>query len=169
MFIDAKVPGAENLPPYSNTPAFHQAVAKIFPNSYATNYFLSWQYDYTRRPENGGGTEARDGSVGGRRGRSLTEFAEPASTWIMTEYSANPVSGLGGWYCYPGYLNDQTAGNHMRWRGGMRHSEGRHFLFVDGHSKWYKDPAFVTSTGAAVPPGTILASYTNNKLYTTPK
>ena len=162
MFRSAGVPGADRLPPYSNTPAFHQAVAKIFPNSYATNYFLSWTYAYTSRS---GGTVAANQA---QRGRHLAEIAEPASTWMMTEYSANSMNGNGGWYCYPGYLNSQVSnGNADRWRRGRRHKEGRHWLFVDGHAKWMKDPAYDIN-GTAVPDGNILAYYESKQVYTTP-
>ncbi|MES2463154.1 MAG: prepilin-type N-terminal cleavage/methylation domain-containing protein [Armatimonadota bacterium] len=49
MLVAAGVPGANNLPAYSNTPAFHEAVAQILPNSYASNYYLSYTYPYTAR------------------------------------------------------------------------------------------------------------------------
>ncbi|MDX1934444.1 MAG: DUF1559 domain-containing protein [Capsulimonadales bacterium] len=166
MFKAAGVPGADQLPAYSNVASFHQAVAKIFPNSYATNYFLSWQYGYTSRGSNT--FLDRDTSIPGRRGRSLVEFTEPANTWIMTEYGTNSITGNGGWYCYPGYLNAQiTNGNFQRWRGGRRHQEGRHWLFVDGHVKWLKDPAFEVN-GVPVPDGDIRLSYEARQVYTYP-
>ncbi len=163
MFVDARVPGAESLPAYSNTPAFHQAVAKIFPNSYATNYILSACYGYT----------ARSGSVVVadplRRGRNLGEIELPASTWIMTEYAINAQTGNGGWYTTPGYLNDQVSnGNSNRWRNGRRHTEGRNWLFLDGHAKSYKDPAFETSAGVAKTQATIQAEYDAKQVYTNP-
>lgn len=164
MFVDAKVPGANELPAYSNTQAFHQAVAKIFPMSYATNYFLSHTYAYTRRAD--GVVEPANQSL---RGRSLVEIAEPANVWIMTEYGVNPDNGNGGWYTYPGYLNaNATVGNRMRWRGGRRHFEGRHWLFTDGHAKWYKDVPFETN-GVATPDATILSAYTAREIYTQPQ
>jgi prepilin-type N-terminal cleavage/methylation domain len=169
MFIDARVPGADTLPPYSNTVEFHEAVAKIFPNSYATNYFLSQCYGYTGR--NGTVVPGSD-SVGnyGGRGRALVEIPEPGNTWIMTEYSVNATTGNGGWYTYPGYLNDQVSnGNYTRWRGGRRHQEGRHWLFVDGHAKWYKDPPFETAPGTPTAPGVIMQSYDNRQVYTYPQ
>jgi prepilin-type N-terminal cleavage/methylation domain-containing protein/prepilin-type processing-associated H-X9-DG protein len=166
MFIDAKVPGADQLPPYSNTPAFHQAVAKIFPMSYGTNYVLSWCYAYRQRSTGYTTTVPDNQSL---RGRSLAEFSEPANTWIMTEMSANPITGNGGWYTLPGYLNDQVAnGNAERWRGGRRHFEGRHWLFVDGHVKWFKDPPFESSPGVPVADGAIRADYDRRGVYTFP-
>lgn len=164
MFIAAGVPGATELPPYSNTPAFHQAVAKIFPNSYATNYILSGAYGYTSR--SGGGVVAGDPM---RRGRNMGEIQEPANTWVMTEYGTNAMTGNGGWYTTPGYLNDQVSnGNSTRWRGGRRHTEGRNWLFADGHAKSYKDPSFTTSAGADKTSTMIQGEYDARQVYTTP-
>jgi prepilin-type processing-associated H-X9-DG protein len=168
MLVAAGVPGANNLPAYSNTPAFHEAVAQIAPNSYASNYFLSQTYGYTDRK---GNTVLGSDAVGnhGGRGRPLTEIEEPASTWMLTEWSTSSDTGAAGWYCFPGYLNDQASvGFRSRWRGGRRHQEGRDWLFVDGHVKWYKDPPFETSPGVATPNGTIRDHYTNMKVYTFP-
>lgn len=164
----AGVPGADQLPPYSNTVAFHEAVAKIFPNSYATNYFLSSCYGYT--PRTGGAViPGSDASGAGGRGRPMSEIKEPANTWIMTEYSVNSITGNGGYYCYPGYLNAQVSnGNYTRWRGGRRHSEGREWLFVDGHAKWYKDPPFESAPGTPTPDATIKADYDRRQVYTFP-
>jgi len=160
MLKAANVPGANLLPAYSNTTAFHEAVAKIVPNSYATNYFLSATYGYPTRRS--GGTESVPADQS-QRGRPISELNEPANTWIMTEYSANEQTKNGGWYTYPGYLNDQISnGNYTRWRGGRRHTEGRQWLFVDGHAKWYKDPDFSLS------PGAILADYDRRQVYTYP-
>jgi prepilin-type N-terminal cleavage/methylation domain-containing protein/prepilin-type processing-associated H-X9-DG protein len=166
----AGVPGTNTLPAYGNNEAFHAAVAQIFPNSYATNYLLSQTYAYTRR-DNGTvvpSTDTPEGGYGGR-GRYLSEIKEPANTWILTEYGVNSVTGLGSYYCTPGYLNGQppAGGEHTRWRTGRRHQEGRQWLFVDGHAKWYKDPPFEVN-GAAVPDATILASYNSRQVYTTP-
>jgi len=167
MFISAGVPRAPQLPPYSNTPTFPQAVAKIFPMSYATNYVLSQCYGYT--PRSGGGTVPSSDPGGQGRGRSLAEIAEPGNVWIMTEYATDLTTGNGGWYCTPGYLNaNGTVSLRDRWRGGRRHSEGRHWLFVDGHVKWLKDPAFETSPGVATPDAQILAYYNRIQVYTTP-
>jgi prepilin-type N-terminal cleavage/methylation domain-containing protein/prepilin-type processing-associated H-X9-DG protein len=164
MFVLSGVPGAENLPAYSNSQAFHQAVAKIFPNSYATNYVLSQCYDYTSRT----GAVVPANQAG--RGRNLGEIEEPANTWIMTEIAANKTNGNGGWYTRPGYLNnaDLASGNRERWRGGRRHTEGRTWLFVDGHAKSYKDPAFDTPAGVAKSQPQIEAEYDAKQVYTTP-
>ncbi|MGV3614791.1 MAG: prepilin-type N-terminal cleavage/methylation domain-containing protein [Fimbriimonas sp.] len=164
MIVAAGVPGAETLPPYSNTPAFHSAVAKIFPNSYATNYLLSACYGFTSRT---GASVAADNF---RRGRNLGEIEEPANTWVMTEYSINKANGNGGWYTTPGYLNNSTSdvNDRDRWRGGRRHSEGRDWLFLDGHTKFYKDPAFETSPGVAKSQAAIETEYNAKQVYTTP-
>ena len=99
----------------------------------------------------------------------MSDLAEPSSTWILTELSATQLGdGTGGYYTYPGYLNDQPPSNMLHWRNGRRHQEGREWLFVDGHVKWYKDPPFETSPGVATAPSVIQAYYTNNKVYTTP-
>jgi prepilin-type processing-associated H-X9-DG protein len=179
MLVAAGVPGAANLPNYSNTPAFHEAVAAIFPNSYGTNYILSQTYGYTRR--DGGGVvygvddtsaaavAARGPATNSGRGRYLTDISEPANTWIMTEIGAQNVTGTGGWYTTPGYLNDQVAnGNAPRWRSGRRHQEGRHWLFVDGHVKWYKDAPFESSPGTPNNAGFFENHYNNLKVFTTP-
>jgi prepilin-type N-terminal cleavage/methylation domain-containing protein len=111
MLIAAGVPGANQLPAYSNTQPFHEAVAKICPVSYASNYFLSWTYTYYVRSAGYTTSIAAEQS---RRGRSLPEFTEPASTWMLTEYGTNPQNGNSGWYTYPGYLNAQCPGNCTR-------------------------------------------------------
>jgi prepilin-type N-terminal cleavage/methylation domain-containing protein len=164
MLVDSGVPGANNLPAYSNTQAFHSAVAKIFPNSYATNYILSRTYGYTSRT---GGSVAADQSG---RGRNLGEIEAPANTWIMTEYSINKTNGNGGWYTTPGYLNNSTSdvNDRNRWRGGRRHTEGRTWLFIDGHAKSYKDPAFDTAAGVAKSQAQIEEEYNAKQVFTTP-
>ena len=164
MLVASGVPGADKLPPYSNTQAFHQAVAKIFPNSYATNYIMSACYGYTSR------TGAVVSADNFRRGRNLGEVEEPASTWIMTEYSINKANGNGGWYTTPGYLNNSTSdvNDRDRWRGGRRHTEGRNWLFLDGHAKSYKDPTFESSPGVAKSQAAIEAEYNAKQVYTTP-
>jgi prepilin-type N-terminal cleavage/methylation domain-containing protein/prepilin-type processing-associated H-X9-DG protein len=165
MLIRSGVPGADQLPPYGNNDAFHSAVAKIIPNSYATNYILSWTYGYRSRR-----TGEDVGPDQSRRGRTMQEITDPANVWIMTEYGTNVVTGLGGWYATPGYLNQQppAGGEHTRWRGGLRHQGGRHWLFVDGHAKWYKDPPYETTPGNAVPDATIAAHYNSKQVFTTP-
>lgn len=165
MFRAANVPGADSLPAYSNTPAFHQAVAKIFPMSYATNYYLSYTYAYTRRVD--GVVVTADQT---QRGRSLVEIAEPANVWIMTEFGTNPTNGNGGWYTYPGYLNDSTSnvGDRERWRTGRRHFEGRHWLFTDGHAKWYRDTPYETN-GTPLTGPAIQNLYKAREIYTQPQ
>ena len=184
MLKAAGVPGADTLPPYSNTPAFHEAVAKICPDSYATNYYLSQTYAYPRR-DGGGTVPSTDNAAGGYggRGRPVTEIPEPASVWIMSEWSVtaqvgtSTAGGAGGWYMYPGYLNTQVSnGNSNRWRGAQRHTGGREWLFVDGHAKWYKDPPFETAPGVAAPDGasadpasnTIMSKYDTMGVHTFP-
>ena len=164
MLKAAGVPGADTLPAYSNTPTFHEAVAKICPDSYASSYYLSSTYDYNPRDGSAhvnssdcSGTVTNPPcSPTGQRGRALTEITEPANVWILSEWSVTaPVSGgttsgAGGWYMHPGYLNTQVSnGNFNRWRGAQRHNGGRDWLFVDGHAKWFKDPPFETAPGVA--------------------
>jgi len=163
----ANVPGANSLPPYSDTMAFHQAVAAIAPNSYATNYFLSQIYGYTGRdgiivPT----TDSATGGYGGR-GRSLAAIQEPANVFIMTEWSAAAGTGSAGWYTYLGYLNNDPVFRD-RWRKGRRHFEGRQILFLDGHAKWYKDPPFEGSPGVDQAPTAIRAQYDAKQVYTLP-
>ncbi len=162
-FKAANVPGANSLPAYGNNLAFHQAVGEIFPDSYATNYLLSNAYGYTRRAD-GAFVPANQS----QRGRSMAEFDEVSTCWIMTEYSANPTTGLGSYYATPGYLNNSAAPENQRWRGGMRHFEGRNWLFVDGHAKFYKDVPF-ESGGTALRQDQIEDLYDAKQIYTTPQ
>jgi prepilin-type N-terminal cleavage/methylation domain-containing protein/prepilin-type processing-associated H-X9-DG protein len=171
MLIGAGVPGANTLPAYSNTPSYHEAVAKICPMSYAGNYFLSWTYNTLTR-DSGYNANSGTGIEQSRRGRSLTDISEPANTWLLTEYGTNPLTGSSGWYTYPGYLNAQVDnGNAIRWRGGRRHQEGRHWMFVDGHVKWYKDPPFTTAAvepGNPAFPGSFWDIYDKRQVFTSP-
>ncbi|MBC8136021.1 MAG: DUF1559 domain-containing protein [Fibrella sp.] len=176
MLAAANVPGAATLPPYSNTIAYHEAVAKVVPNSYATNFYLSYTYGFTPR-DGSAVVNSTDCAPSPTctptytgRGRAIYEIVEPANVWILTEYATNPSNGNGGWYTFPGYLNaNATVGNRQRWRGGRRHQDGRMWLFVDGHAKWYKDVPFETSPGVPVPDDTIRQQYDAKLVYTYPK
>lgn len=166
----AGVPGSDTLPPYAASgvaaKTFHQAVAKIFPNSYATNFKLSYCYDYKTRASNGTVTIPPDNT---QRGRALADITEPASTWIMTEYGSRPDGSFGGYYTTPGYLNASgDANDRQRWRGGRRHFGGRHWLFVDNHVKWVKDPPFETAPGVHNSEPNIILYYDAKQVYTVP-
>lgn len=163
-FKAANVPGANTLPPYSNSMTFHRAIGEIFPMSYATNYILSNTYGYYRRSD--GSFAAKDET---QRGRSIAELSDPANTWIMTEWGADSTVGLAGYYATPGYLNNATNPvDRARWRGGGRHFEGRNWLFTDGHVKWLKDQPF-EANGTALSEATITAYYNAKQVYTTPQ
>ena len=160
MFVSSGVPGADTLPPFSNTPTFFNAIAEIFPMSYATNYFLSQTYSYT----------ARDGSFvpanSSGSGRHIAEIDAPSQTFMMTEVSGDPATGTSAWFMAPGYLNNGNAANRPRWRDGRRHFDGRNWLFVDGHAKWIKDVPFEDASGTDLNQAQITSAYEDKGVYT---
>lgn len=97
-------------------------LARIFPLSYATNYFLS-------RSSLGGG--AASGTI------NLAEIQAPAKLMLLSEYGKGtaPWSSTvyGTYYMVPGY----NAAS--RWVASKRHQKGRIFAFCDGHAKYVPD------------------------------
>jgi prepilin-type N-terminal cleavage/methylation domain-containing protein len=103
--------------------------ARIFPFSYATNYWLSDTFPSVSpgatRPRNFGG-------------KSLAEVVAPAKLFFMSEHGAGPgfasvPAVYGVYYMIPGYAYPR------RWLAGRRHLDGRIWNFADGHAKWLKD------------------------------
>ncbi len=101
-----------------------QELARIFPLSYAANYFLS-------RSSLGGAPAT--GVV------TLAEMSAPAKLMLLSEYGKGTApwsaTAYGTYYMIPGY----NAGATGRWTASKRHQKGRIFLFADGHSKYMPD------------------------------
>jgi hypothetical protein len=153
QLLDANIPGA-----YVGIKDAPDAMRKVLPLSYAGNYFLSSAY----------GASGRAAVVGGKM-LSLSSYAAPANLHYVAEVGSSVTAGgwtFAGWYIAPGYGNSAAD---TRWRKGMRHSEGRNWVFVDGHAKWYKDPSFVTSTGTYKTQTAIMEEYRKNGIYTYPE
>ena len=97
-------------------------LARIFPLSYATNYFLS-------RSSLGGG--AASGTI------NLAEIQAPAKLMLLSEYGKGTApwsaTAYGTYYMIPGY----NAAS--RWTASKRHQKGRIFAFCDGHAKYVPD------------------------------
>jgi prepilin-type N-terminal cleavage/methylation domain-containing protein/prepilin-type processing-associated H-X9-DG protein len=97
-------------------------LARIFPLSYAANYFLS-------RSSLGG--QPASGTV------SLAEMQAPAKLMLLSEYGKGTApwsaSVYGTYYMVPGY----NAAS--RWIQSKRHQKGRIFTFCDGHAKYVPD------------------------------
>ncbi|AIE87732.1 prepilin-type N-terminal cleavage/methylation domain-containing protein [Fimbriimonas ginsengisoli] len=145
------VPGA-----YSGIRSVPGAMTKVFPVSYAGNYFVARAYDVPR-----GTTTAK--------GRSMTEIASPANVFFSADVgSARLASGgsFAGWYIAPGYGNNGNGTG--RWERGARHLGGRNWTFTDGHAKFAKDPAF-TVNGATVPQRQVMWDYQQRGIYTFPE
>jgi prepilin-type N-terminal cleavage/methylation domain-containing protein/prepilin-type processing-associated H-X9-DG protein len=141
---------------YSGMAPVPGAMVKVFPVSYAGNYFLSQVYDVPR-----GTTKAK--------GHNLSSVANPANVLFSAEVgSARLASGgtFAGWYIAPGYGN---SGNGLgRWERGARHTGGRNWTFTDGHAKFVKDPAFRDSNGT-IPERRIRWTYQQMGFYTYPE
>lgn len=96
---------------------------RIFPFSYATNYWLSATW-----PSVSPGSTS-PWSFGGK---SLAQVVSPAKVFFMSEI------GRGG-YQYSVYYMIPGYGYPLRWLAGRRHLDGRIWNFADGHAKWLKD------------------------------
>ena len=109
------------------------AMTRVFPLSYAGNYFLNKSYL---------------GRGNALQMAGLAEIQAPANTFYIADVGSSQSGGnwFAGWYIAPGYGNDATGLG--RWPRGKRHADGRNWIFTDGHVKWYKDPPFVNGTVA---------------------
>jgi len=133
------------------------AMIKVFPVSYAGNYFVARSYDVPR-----GTTKAK--------GRVMTEIVNPASVFYSADVgSARLASGgaFAGWYIAPGYGNNGSGTG--RWERGGRHLGGRNWAFCDGHAKYAKDPAFKDANGATIPQRQVMWDYQQRGIYTFPE
>lgn len=146
QLLAVNMPGA--YPGMRNTPG---ELEKVFPLSYAGNYFLNKAY-------------LRRGSMFDMVG--LFDMAAPAQLFYITDVGSFRGNGLNfaGWYIAPGYGNSAAATG--RWPRGKRHAEGRNWVFCDGHVKWVKDPPFVDGSGRAKSQGVITAEYRKMGIYT---
>ncbi len=114
--------------------------ARVFPFSYATNYWLS-----TTWPMTSPGNVSPD-TPGGK---SLASLAAPAKLFFMSELGVGPgfasvPSVYGVYYMIPGYAYPG------RWLAGRRHLDGRIWNFCDGHAKWIKDLEGPNATAIAL-------------------
>lgn len=153
QLLDAKVPGA-----YVGMKDVPDAMRKVLPLSYAGNYFLSSAY----------GASGRAAVVGGKM-LPLSSYAAPANLHYIAEVGSSVTangSTFAGWYIAPGYGNSTLD---TRWRKGKRHSEGRNWVYVDGHAKWTKDPDFVDANGVNKSQAVITEAYRKNGIYTYPE
>ena len=153
QLLDAKIPGA-----YVGIKDAPDAMRKVLPLSYAGNYFLSSAY----------GASGRAAVVGGKM-LSLSAFAAPANLHYVAEVGSSVTANgwtFAGWYIAPGYGNGTTD---FRWRKGKRHAEGRNWVFVDGHAKWYKDPNFLNTDGTNRSQTLLMEDYRKNGIYTYPE
>lgn len=132
-------------------------MARVFPVSYAGNYFLARAYDAPR-----GSTTAK--------GRVLTQIENPANVVFTAEVgSARLASGgvFAGWYVAPGYGNNGNGTG--RWERGGRHGGGRNWTFTDGHAKFVKDTSYTRANGTTKPQREIMWEYQQRGLYTFPE
>lgn len=148
QLIGMGLPGA-----YAGMSAVPNGLRKVFPLSYAGNYYLCKSYT--------GKGNAFDMY-------SLASIARPANVFYISDVgsliSANG-NAFAGWYIAPGYGNGTTD---MRWRKGKRHADGRNWVFADGHAKWYKDPNFLRANGTNKSQSEIMTEYRARGIYTDP-
>lgn len=161
-------PGA--LAAATTTPAEQQEVNQVIglmPLSYASNYYLTPQYQFTD-PKTGQSWPAQDPSKAnpGFAMWPMSTYAAPASLFFLEEVGTDPngtAQGVpaGGWYGRPGY---EIGTDTIRWTGGGRHEGGRTWLFCDGHAKWMKDLPIQGTTSTS----TEIAAYQHVGIYTYP-
>lgn len=122
-----------NWPGWENWSEEALTNAQIFPLSFCANYFLNYRFT-----KNAAGQWQNAGYTGTR---SLTNIAAPANTMLVTEYGVGDAWANGreysNYYCALGY------GGVDRWKNGRRYSEGRTFVFTDGHAKFMRDPIMI--------------------------
>jgi prepilin-type N-terminal cleavage/methylation domain-containing protein/prepilin-type processing-associated H-X9-DG protein len=151
QMIDAGLPGAA-------IGLTSQQMAKILPLSYSANFWLS----PTSIP-----TKYQTGTAGAPGGVTLASINKPSQVFFATEAGTDIASGYAAYYIVPGYGNGTSSS--ARWPMGKRHADGRVWLFVDGHAKWAKDPAFVTPSGAAKTQAQMMDDYERMGIFTDPR
>lgn len=134
------------------------AMRDSFPLSYAGNYLLSYVYTGEAGPR-----DARNAM----KMPPMTAVAYPANTFYLADVGTQTGADgtqFAGWYITPGYGNN--AAGTGRWPKGKRHRDGRHWTFVDGHAKYYKDPSFLRPDGTAKSGNEMIADYERMGIYT---
>lgn len=128
QLLAVNMPGA--TPGIKDVP---NGMTRVFPLSYAGNYFLNKVYF---------------GRGNGLNMVSQAEIRAPANVFYLADVGSSVSGGnaFAGWYVAPGYGN--TVAQTGRWPKGKRHAEGRNWMFCDGHVKWTKDPPFLNGTAA---------------------
>jgi prepilin-type N-terminal cleavage/methylation domain-containing protein/prepilin-type processing-associated H-X9-DG protein len=136
------------------------AMLRSFPLSYAGNYLLSSTYDP-------GNSRA---AYRGNKMHPISYYQFPANLFfaadVGTQLSSNGTL-FAGWYIAPGYGNNASGTG--RWPKGRRHSEGRNWIFCDGHAKFHKDPPFLRANGSAKSQPEIVFEYQQRGIYTFPE
>ena len=163
QLLQAKVPGA-----YVGIKSSNTDLRAVLPLSYAANYFLSYSQTTTVSPATPPGEAGRGRDIPG--GVALTDVKRPASVYFIADVGSG-TTNFAGYYLIPGYGNSASD---ARWRTGKRHAEGRNWVFLDGHAKWAKDPAFQRADGTYYGSGNgvsddgLLHQYRQRGIYTDP-
>jgi len=151
QMVQGNLPGA-----YSGMSASNADMKKVLPLSYSANYFLS---NTTATPYNPTASDIPGGV-------SLASILRPAEVFFATENGTDPAAGYAAYYITPGYGNSASATN--RWASGLRHGEGRVWLFVDGHAKWAKDTPYLKAPGTAKTQAELITEYAARGILTDP-
>lgn len=154
QLIEAGIPGA-----YAGMRNVPNEMMKVFPMSYAGNYFLSQTYSIQ--------------AAGPRTARNLSKMYNmsainaPANVFFATDagstVSATTGNFFAGWYIAPGY---DVAG---RWVKGMRHTGGRNWTFTDGHAKFFRDDSILKALGTNKSQSEVILAYQQKGIYTYPE
>ena len=153
QLLATKIPGA-----YEGMRNVPNELRRVFPLSYAGNYFLSRSY--------------ATGGVGqptkAHGGYNLTAIASPSNVFYSADVGSatDPATGnvFAGWYIAPGYGNNATGTG--RWPRGKRHNGGRNWTFADGHAKFFRDNSFLRDNGTAKSQAEIMEEYRKRGIYT---
>ncbi len=150
QLVAVNMPGA-----YSGMSTVPGAMEKVFPLSYAGNYWLNKVYL---------------GRGNAFTMTSLADIAAPANLFYAAEVGSykdpNTGNAFAGWYIIPGYGN--TSSPLQRWEIGERHFGGRNWQFTDGHVKYAKDPGYLNPDGTAKSSTVLVAEYRAMGIYTDP-
>jgi prepilin-type N-terminal cleavage/methylation domain-containing protein/prepilin-type processing-associated H-X9-DG protein len=165
QLLQAKVPGA-----YTGIRSSGEDMRKVLPLSYAANYYLTNSQTSLNVPLTPPALSGRGKDI--PAGMSLSEVKKPANVFFITDVGNN-TGNFAAYYIIPGYGNGASD---ARWRNGKRHAEGRTWVFLDGHAKWFKDPAFVRANGTYIGSGNpenptddgLMLTYRRRGIYTDP-